>query len=51
MDLHAGTTMDVKNQPVLQDLNVGITMDGKNQPLFKISICRYCIFEMTLWKL
>jgi len=29
MDLHASITMDVKNQPLLQNLYVNITMDVK----------------------
>ncbi len=47
-----GIAMDVKKITYyLQDLEVGITMDVKNQKLFTKPICKYCIFEMALWKL
>jgi len=51
-DLYAGITTNVKKiNYYLQDLEVGIAMDIKNRQLFTRPICKYCIFEMALWKL
>jgi hypothetical protein len=51
MDLHVSITMDVKNQQLLRDLYVGIAMVVKKPTTIIKLICKYCIFELVLWKL
>jgi hypothetical protein len=51
MDLHVSITMDVKNQQLLRDLYVGIAMVVKKPTTIMKLICKYCIFELVLWKL
>jgi len=51
MDLHVSITMDVKNQQLSRDLYVSIAMVVKNPTTIMKLICKYCIFELVLWKL
>jgi hypothetical protein len=52
MELHVGIAMDVKKtQQLLWNLYAGIAMVIKKPITIMRFICKYCIYEMALWKL
>ncbi len=51
MDLHVGIAMDVKNEQLFMRPICGYCNGCKKLATITIFICKYCIFEIALWKL